>query len=127
MLANSPVNTMVRALDKERAKRFYTETLGLTLVLEQDHAFVVKAGEGTCIAVYQRENMPVPQNNVAIWQVPDVTAVARDLIKRGVEPERFETPGVDFDNDGIAILAGNPTLWFKDSEDNIHMVTTRLV
>jgi catechol 2,3-dioxygenase-like lactoylglutathione lyase family enzyme len=127
MLANYPVAAMLRAGNIERAKRFYTETLGLSLAMEQGVAFVVEAGGGTQIAVYQRENMPVPQNNVAVWQVDDVPAIAKDLIARGVQPERYDIPDVSFDEMGVAVLGGRATLWFKDSEDNIHMVSQPLI
>lgn len=126
MIANYPVSAMLRAVDSDRAKTFYTETLGLILVAEIGKAFIVKAGKGTFIAVYQREDMPVPQNNVAMWQVEDVNAIARDLATRGVQPQVYEIPGVEFDSDGVADLHGNKTLWFKDSEDNIHMVSAPL-
>ena len=123
MLANYPVYTMLRAADVGRARQFYTETLDLSVAYDMGSVFGVAAGNGTIISVYQRDGSRAPENNAAVWQVDDIDSVARDLIGRGVIPERYEMPDVEFDDLGIATLGGARALWFTDSEDNILMVT----
>ena len=122
MLANLPIAPVLRAADVERAKRFYTQTLGLPLMMDMGEVFTVGAGNGTVLAVYQRDGSEAPLNTVAGWQTDDVRAVARDLKARGVTPERYELPGVEYDDLGVATMGGSTMLWFTDSEGNILQV-----
>ena len=62
MLANYPVSAMLRAADINRARDFYTGKLGLPLMMEDEGVFMVAAGQGTSIAVYERPG-PAPENN----------------------------------------------------------------
>ena len=124
MLANYPVAAMLRAEDIQRAKNFYTGTLGLSLVTEMDDQgfFMVSAGQGTMISVYQRPG-PAPENNVAVWQVDDIDAAYDALSANGVTFEHYEMPDFEVDERGIATTGPARTAWFKDSEGNILMIT----
>ena len=122
MLANLPVIPQLRAADAKRAKRFYTDKLGLPLIMEMDGVFMVGAGKGTRLVVYQREDEGPPTNTVASWETDDIHAVARDLRERGIKPELYDMPGVEYDEDGIATGFGMQTLWFTDSEGNVLQV-----
>ena len=122
MFANSPISPVLRAADLARAKRFYTETLGLPLLMEIDDAvFSVSAGQGTRLNVYLRDGSTAPVNTVAAWIVDDLDAAVRDLAKRGISLERY--PGIDQDAQGIASFGPNRIAWFTDTEGNIFQVS----
>ena len=118
MMNDLTVVTTLRASDLERAKQFYTETLDLPLVMEMGGAIVVGSGDNR-LAIYQRENSEPPENTVATWETEDVHALARKLKERGVTAERYDMPGVEYDDLGVAKGNGLAGMWFTDSEGNV--------
>ena len=64
---------VLRAEDFDRAKRFYTEVLGLTLTHEAvgpPREGIFSAGQGTMICIYGRPGLPAPQNTALAFRVP---------------------------------------------------------
>ncbi|MEP6697402.1 MAG: hypothetical protein ABJA34_11075, partial [Pseudonocardiales bacterium] len=60
------------------------------------------------------------------WHVDDVDEEVRNLKAKGVSFERYDLPGVEW-NDDIAFLEGmGKAAWFKDSEENILCIDTGL-
>ncbi len=80
--------------DIPRAKRFYTETLGLALETEAEHDLEVRAGQVT-IDLFNPASQGQPfapaPGGVAL-RVPDVAAARRELEAKGVA---FEGPIVE--------------------------------
>jgi hypothetical protein len=83
-----------------RARSFYRDTLGLTLVSEDPFALVFDAA-GTMLRVAVVSQVVAAPYTVLGWQVGDVRAMARRLRKAGIPPERY--PGMNQDADGIWI------------------------
>jgi catechol 2,3-dioxygenase-like lactoylglutathione lyase family enzyme len=80
--------------DIPRAKRFYTETLGLELETDSEHDLEVRAGQVT-IDLFNPASQGQPfapsLGGVAL-RVPDVAAARQELEAKGVE---FEGPIVE--------------------------------
>ena len=91
MLANSLAVTTLVVTDVDRAKKFYAEQLGLTLLEETPFGCRFGAGKGSQLTV-RRGQPPVSGPTVAHFEVDDIEAVVRDLTSRGVTFEEYETP-----------------------------------
>ena len=102
--------------DRDRARRFYVETLGLPVEKELATGFEVAAGQVT-LGVWEPEAMGLPfapnPNDVAL-RVPDVAAARRSL----------EAAGVTFAGDtldtGVCHMA-----FFHDPDGNALMLHRR--
>ena len=114
MLANSLAVTTVAVTDLDRAKRFYQEQVGLTLLDETPSGFRFGAGKGSQLTV--RRGQPNVGQTVAHFEVDDLEAVIRELTSRGVTFEEYETPKtVNF----IAQVGPARGAWFKDPDGNV--------
>ena len=120
MLANSPVAAILPAVDLERAKKFYTEKLGLEPIDAPGLGGVMfESGDGTALYLYQRDTATKADHTVAGWKVENVEEVVRALRERGVVFEQYDLPGLKTDERGIATIGSSTGAWFKDSEGNI--------
>ncbi|MBA2253572.1 MAG: VOC family protein [Chloroflexi bacterium] len=123
MLKDSRVAAVVATADLERARRFYTETLGLGVMSEDPAGIVFTAGAGTAILVYLRpEHSPAPQT-IATFEVDDVAQMVRDLEAKGVRFEDYDMPGIKT-VDHVADLGGQKAAWFTDPDGNIIAIGT---
>ena len=120
MLSNASVTAVLPALDIERAKKFYTENLGLSLAQEQMQdgvSALFDCGKGTKLFIYQRPPSHA-EHTLANFEVTDLDAEMQELRGRGVVFEEYDFPGLKTEN-GIATMPGYKSAWFKDSEGNI--------
>ena len=125
-LGDYPAAAVLRAEDLARAKKFYTDVLGLkpgdVPGLASEDMGMFTAGDGTMIMLYARPGMPAPQNTALGFGLPadKFDEVAADLRARGVTFEDYDLPEIGLKTvDGIAEFEGNKSAWFRDSEDNI--------
>jgi catechol 2,3-dioxygenase-like lactoylglutathione lyase family enzyme len=121
MLGKQTLVAFVATSDAERARAFYEETLGLSLVSNDPFALVFEAN-GTTIRV-QKVASFAPQPFTALgWSVDDINAVVFALRQKGVSCERF--PGMDQDAHGVwASPSGARVAWFKDPDGNVLSLT----
>ncbi len=125
MLANSDVATRLPAQDLERARRFYSEKLGLEPAEERPGGLRYRCGSGT-FALFLSAGAANGSHTQMGWEVADLKAEVAELRRRGVVFEEYDLPGLKTVN-GIADIAGNyPSkgraergAWFKDSEGNL--------
>jgi predicted enzyme related to lactoylglutathione lyase len=125
ILARSLTGAVLRAEDLGRARRFYTEALGLEVqdLHEGGDEIRVSAGGGSVICIYLRPQMPAPQNTVACFEVADIEEAVSELRGRGVVFEEYDIPEVGLKTvGGIAQRDGERRAWFKDSEGNVLVV-----
>ncbi len=124
MLSNSRVAAMIAVKDLEKAKPFYTDTLGLKILKEEPEGVDFECGGGTILGLYPSSFAGTAQNTVAGWEVDDFEATIADLRSRGVTFEEYDMPGLKTEN-GIAKLGNFRGAWFKDPDGNILAVTER--
>jgi catechol 2,3-dioxygenase-like lactoylglutathione lyase family enzyme len=114
MLVSSLAVTTVAVTDLDRAKRFYQDQVGLTLLDENPAACRFGAGKGSQLSI--RRGQPNVGQTVAHFEVDDVEAVVRELSTRGIAFEEYETPKtVNF----IAQIGPARGAWFKDPDGNV--------
>ena len=117
-LQQSPVTANLPAVDLARAKKFYSEQLGLTPMPDaMPGVALFGAGSGTTLMLYEREATKA-DHTVASFEVQDIEGTVKDLKAKGVIFEEYDFP--DFKTvDSIATMGPAKAAWFKDTEDNI--------
>ncbi len=106
------------ASDIDRARRFYEQTLGLT-VKEENPGGVMYAAGSSQIFVYPSEFAGTNQATAATFEVDNIEETIRELQAAGVTMERYDLPGIETDELGIVDMFGDRGAWFKDPEGNI--------
>src|SRR6187431_2579702 len=114
MLGKQTLVAFVATTDSARARAFYEDTLGLTVLSDEPYALVFEAN-GSTIRM-QKVASFAPQPFTALgWTVADINAVVTTLKQKDVACERF--PGMDQDAHGIwASPSGARVAWFKDPD-----------
>lgn len=114
MLANALAVTTIAVTDLERAKAFYRDQVGLTLLDETPAACRFGARKGSQLSV--RRGQPNVGQTVAHFEVDDIDAAIRELKARGITFEEYETPRTV---NGIAQIGPARGAWFKDPDGNV--------
>lgn len=125
MLAQGHVATRLPAQDLDRARRFYSEKLGLDPIEERPGGLLYQCGNGY-FALFQSAGTASGTHTQMGWEVTDLADIVTTLRSRGVVFEEYDMPGLKT-RDGIATIDGNyPSkgrgeygAWFKDSEGNM--------
>jgi catechol 2,3-dioxygenase-like lactoylglutathione lyase family enzyme len=125
MLAESQVATRLPAKDLARARRFYSEKLGLEPTEERPGGLLYRCGGG-CFALFESAGAGSGTHTQMAWEVADIESTVAALRSRGVVFEEYDLPGLKTVN-GIATIQGNyPSkgvgergAWFCDSEGNV--------
>jgi tRNA-Thr(GGU) m(6)t(6)A37 methyltransferase TsaA len=118
--------TRLPAQDLDRAKRFYSEKLGLEPVEERPGGLRYQMAGGE-FALFHSTGAPSGEHTQMGWEVDDLDEAVRELRERGVVFEEYDVPGLST-VDGIAEVEGNypskggvgeRAVWFHDSEGNL--------
>jgi catechol 2,3-dioxygenase-like lactoylglutathione lyase family enzyme len=121
MLADHPIHTALPATDLERARRFYTEKLGLTpetaLPDMRDGLFYC-CGGGTRFLLFPSPSAASGTHTQMSWKTNDIDADVAELKARGVVFEEYDTPEVKTVN-SVATIGQSKGAGFKDSEGNL--------
>ncbi|BDG03942.1 VOC family protein [Anaeromyxobacter oryzae] len=118
MLTQSRMVTILPVVDLERARKFYEEKLGLEAGETQADGSVVFRGTEGEFALSPR---PEPAHNPYTamgFEVEDVAREVKDLERRGVAFEDYDTPELKTVGH-IAVLGAEKAAWFKDPDGNI--------
>ena len=125
MLADSEVATRLPVKDLARARRFYSEKLGLEPTEERPGGLLYRCGGG-CFALFESAGAGSGTHTQMAWEVADIESTVAALRSRGVVFEEYDLPDLKTVN-GIATIQGNyPSkgvgergAWFCDSEGNV--------
>lgn len=88
--------TFLRTVDLERSTRFYGETLGLELVLDQGGCRIFRASEGAYLGVCSHMGEPSPEGFVLTLVAEDVDRWYERLTECGVAFEKEPTHNDQF-------------------------------
>jgi catechol 2,3-dioxygenase-like lactoylglutathione lyase family enzyme len=122
MLANSKAYSGFAVDDVARAKRFYTETLGLRVsdLDAQNGLLELHVGGERPILVYLKPDFTPATYTILNFPVDDIDKIVDELTARGVSFEKYE--GFGQDEKGIARNQGPSIAWFRDPAGNIMSV-----
>ncbi|EIM71899.1 hypothetical protein A33O_22297 [Nitratireductor aquibiodomus RA22] len=94
-LNNKSSSAIVAVNDIDRARRFYSDVLGLELNDEGLEGLLVYKTGATDLVVYPSELAGTNKANAVVWDCgPDIDAIVADLNAKGVMFERYEMEGV---------------------------------
>src|SRR6266536_196491 len=145
MLANYPIHATRPATDLERARRFYSEKLGLTPESEAPGGVFYRSGDTRFLVFPSGETASGTHTQLG-WTVDDIEAEVAALKARGVIFEEYDTPFLKTVNsvavtdpavdpltgrsepypkpvNGVALRGPIKLAWFKDSEGNLLALT----
>ena len=125
MLKESSVATRLPAYDLNRARKFYSDKLGLEPIEQRPGGLRYRSGDSFFV-LFESSGVPSGSHTQMGWEVDDIEQTLAELKARGVVFEEYDLPGLRTVN-GIAEIAGNyPSkgvgekgAWFKDSEGNL--------
>jgi predicted enzyme related to lactoylglutathione lyase len=126
MLKDASVNATLPCSDLERAKRFYTEKVGLTPSSENRGGAFYDQGSGTQFFLFPSSGSASGTHTQMGFSVKDIDAEVRELRSRGIEFEIADVPGFDKET-RIAQNGDVRVAWFKDSEGNLIGLAQQLV
>jgi catechol 2,3-dioxygenase-like lactoylglutathione lyase family enzyme len=102
--------------DVDKAREFYSETLGLE-VSEENGMLTLKIAGDRPTLVYPRPDHTPAEYTILNFPVDDIDQAVDDLTARGVRFEHYE--GFEQDEGGIMRGQGPPIAWFKDPAGNV--------
>ncbi|MGN2254937.1 VOC family protein [Frateuria sp. GZRe12] len=119
MLRHKTSNAIVAVSDLERARAFYTGTLGLELGDEGMEGVLRYRTGDSWLVVYRSENVRPGSGNAVAWNGGgDVEAIAEALRTKGVTLEEYPALGMRIDR-GVHTSGGFAAIWFKDPDGNV--------
>jgi catechol-2,3-dioxygenase len=115
MLGNHPVDVMLLATDLGEARRFYGDTLGLPVLLEDEQFVTFGCGGDSRLVVTKSTTGTADQTTKASWRVDDLAGEVADLRARGVQIQDLPDLGTV---DGVADIGFALAAWFVDPQRN---------
>jgi catechol 2,3-dioxygenase-like lactoylglutathione lyase family enzyme len=126
VLENTPLTAALPASDLERAKRWYSEKLGLEPVEEDAYGGAHYEAGGTHFLVFLSPFAGTNQATAAGFNVDNFDEIIDQLRSNGVTFEEVDFGELGKTVDGVISTpdGSGKAAWFKDSEGNILSVTT---
>lgn len=124
MLTDAKVAPTIPVGDIKRARKFYQDTLGLKVMMEDPSPGVMfQSGGGTMLYIYQRAPSSC-EHTLATFAVDNIETEMRDLKAKGVKFEEYDLPSMGIKTQqGTAIMGDMKNAWFRDTEGNILALT----
>ena len=121
MLADSQLMAFVSTTDLDRAREFYADSLGLTMVEQSPFACVFSVN-GTMLRVTRADAMHPPPYTVLGWIVADIEHEIQALADRDVVFHRYD--GMSQTETGVwTTPGGDRVAWFSDIDGNVLSLT----
>jgi len=120
MLKSSKAFSSFSVNDSEKAKQFYTKTLGLEVseVPEMKGLLNLHVKGSENIMIYRKPNHQPATFTVLNFMVKDVEKTVDELTGKGVKFEIFDEKDLKTDKKGISRGQGPTIAWFKDPAGN---------
>lgn len=126
MFVNVPLHAVLPASDLDRAKRWYSEKLGLEPASEDEYGGVQYEAGGASFLVYLSQFAGTNKSTAAGFRVEDFDEAVAALRSNGVVFEDVDFGEMGSTINGVITLADgkDKAAWFKDSEGNILSLST---
>ena len=121
MLSDKKLKAFIPTINSEKAKKFYMDILGLTLLSEDNYALEFNAN-GTLLRITTVEKLNPHPFTVLGWNVDNIVFLIESLVSKGVVFERYNF----FEQDKLGIWtspSGAKVAWFKDTDGNLLSLT----
>lgn len=118
-LTHSTVAMMLPVSDVDRARTFYTESLGLDYTgTDQEGSAIYALDGGPTLVLLPRPDSRPSESTAMSFEVDDLTAEISDLEQRGVVFEDYDLPDLKT-VDHVAVMGAEKAAWFKDPDGNV--------
>ena len=118
-LTHSTIAMMMPVTDVDRARTFYSESLGLDYTGTDDEGSAIYALEGgSTLVLLPRPDSRPSESTAMSFEVDDLAAEIGDLEQRGVVFEDYDLPGLRT-VDHVAVMGSEQAAWFKDPDGNV--------
>ncbi|MGH3667576.1 MAG: VOC family protein [Acidimicrobiia bacterium] len=125
MFANTPLSAALPASDLERAKKWYSEKLGLQPVSEDEYGGAQYEAGGTQFLVYPSAFAGTNKATAAGFSTENFDEMIEELRAKEVTFEDVDFGDMGKTVDGVfSSPDGTKVAWFKDSEGNILALNT---
>lgn len=105
--------------DLQKAKEFYSQTLGLEVKQAPEGLELHLADDDNIVFLYPKPNHTPASFTVLNFLVDDIEEAVDELNELGIRLEHYDLPDIKTDNRGIARGEGPKIAWFKDPAGNI--------
>ena len=117
-LRDATIQTALPASDIDRAKRFFSEKLGLEPDVDTGSVAIYEGRQGR-VALFPSGGTASGDHTQIAWIVTNIENTVAALRDRGVVFDEYDFP--DFKTvGGVATFGSSRFAWFKDSEGNVH-------
>lgn len=117
-LTRAAVTTILPVKDMDRARRFYSDTLGLEPKgFAADGNFLFACGGDAHIALITKPEGTKAEHTALSFEVHGIERAIAELEGRGVVFEDYDFPNLKT-VDHVCVLGSEKAAWFKDSEGN---------
>ena len=121
MFSQEKSTAFIPTVTPEKARSFYKDVLGLTLLSEDNFALEFDAN-GTLLRVSIVQELTPQSFTILGWNVSDIHATIKSLNKKGIECNKYDF--LEQDNPGVWISpGGSKVAWFKDPDGNVLSLT----
>ena len=103
--------------DLQKARQFYSDTLGLEV--SENMGLELHIAGGNKIFVYEKPNHTPATFTILNFPVDDIEKTVEELRNKGIIFEKYDYGSVRTDKDGIMRGNGPDIAWFKDPAGNI--------
>jgi len=118
-LTHSTIAMMMPVTDVDRARTFYSESLGLDYTGTNDEGSALYALDGgSTLVLLPRPDSRPSESTAMSFEVDDLAAEINDLEQRGVVFEDYDLPDLKT-VDHVAVMGGEKAAWFKDPDGNV--------
>src|SRR4030095_1359839 len=124
MLSNDTMYVALPIKDLSAAMDFYSNTLGLTIVDQNENGVWYQTGNSR-IALYESKFAGTNEGTAAIWEVTNPESTVKALRVRGVKFDKYDLPGSKR-RGFIHRFPSFDAAWFKDPSGNIICITHHL-
>ena len=121
MLRGSQAFSSFSVNDLQKAKEFYSNTLGLDIseVPEMPDLLSLRLGDASEVILYSKPDHTPATFTVLNFPVDTIDEVVEELTGRGVQFEHYDREDIKTDEKGISRGTGTQVAWFRDPAGNI--------
>jgi len=117
MLRDQKLKAFIPTVDPDKAKRFYVNLLGFTLLSEDYYGMELELN-GSLLRIATVEQFKPHPFTVLGLEVDDLSSLITSLVRKGVVFEIYNI--IDQDKSGIwNAPGGGKVAWFKDPDGNL--------
>jgi catechol 2,3-dioxygenase-like lactoylglutathione lyase family enzyme len=119
MFTNTPAFSGFSVDDIEKAREFYSGTLGLE-VSDMDGLLQLRLGSGATVMVYPKDDHTPATFTILNFPVDDIDRAVDELTAAGVRLERYPQMAEQQDEKGVYRGPPGPDIaWFTDPAGNV--------